>query len=86
MHDDLCNAVIAAYPAVGWFALADAIKLAQRIHKVVTAYQNDKDENKEALVEIAKEAASFLRQHTQPVNPGAAGQLQTCLTALEMEI
>jgi|TARA_Y100000034_G_C6732583_1_gene324638 hypothetical protein len=85
MYDDLCQAIIEAYPAVNWFAMREAIDLAGRMAQVVRKYSDDKDGSRKALIQVGKDAANFLRQHKQSEVPGAAESLLTCLTAIEME-
>jgi len=87
MYDDLCKAIVIAYPAIQWFAFQKAVSLAEEIAQVVKRYNDDKTSNevKEALIKIGKDASSFLRKYKQDRVPGAADELQTCLTAIEME-
>jgi hypothetical protein len=87
MYDDLCKAIITAYPAIQWFAFRKAIDLAGEMAQVVGRYNDDKtsDEVRTALIKVGKDVSLFLRQNKQDVVPGAADELQTCLTAIEME-
>ena len=87
MYDDLCKAITTAYPAVQWFAFQKAVSLSEEIAQVVRRYNDDKasDEAKRALIKVSKDASSFLRKYKQDRVPGAADELQTCLTAIEME-
>ena len=54
--------------------------------QVVGRYNDDKESNevKKTLIKVGRDAQNFLQQHTQTIAPGAAEQLQTCLTAIEM--
>ena len=88
MYDDLCNAITNAYPAVNWFAFQPAMSIAGKMAQAVSRYADDREgeESRKLLVKVGKEASAFLRQHSQNVVPGAAKQLEQCLTALEMEV
>lgn len=87
MFDDLHEALEKAHKAVQWFALGEAVRLAEVIEKICVNYPKKKnDENlRQALVEIAERTANFLKLHNSGDGQIAITNLQEVLTRMEME-
>ena len=84
MYDNLRQAVGGVYKAVGWYALGEAVALANTIHEVCSCYDENPEENRKALKTVADQASDFLRRMGSQDQQGFQ-KLQQALHQIYME-
>lgn len=87
MYDDLRKALIDSHRLVSWYALGEALRLAQKILQVVKHHrENPNDEDAcSALKSTAEETTAFLRRMGNNQSPDVINNLQRILTEIELE-
>jgi hypothetical protein len=85
MYDTLYELMVEAHAITNWFAFSQAMKVTENIRAACIAYNKNPEESKDALVEAANEASTFLRSQNTKETLAVSPKLESCLTQIRME-